>query len=131
MRYEHWRLVPETSYAWPWLWFTPKELADRRTGELLINSEFASALDMVRSLYGHSLHVSSCFRSAYTNALAGGAPRSMHLFALAADISIIDRDKHLLKELAQRQGFTGFGHYRTFLHIDMRARPTEWGKWDA
>ncbi|ANS04747.1 hypothetical protein [uncultured Mediterranean phage] len=54
----------------------------------------------------------------------------MHLFGQAADISIVGRDKHGLKRLAEFEGMTGFGHYRTFLHMDT-GRPRFWGEWDA
>jgi len=131
VKYEHWKMVPRSWGAWPWQYFTPREMADRRTGELVTVYRFLDALNLVRSFYARPLHLTSAYRSPYGNALAGGKPRSMHLFGLAADISIIDQDKHLIHRLAKDQGgFTGFGFYRTFLHIDM-GRPRFWGKWDA
>jgi len=51
----------------------------------------------------------------------------MHLFGLAADISIINQDRNLILRLAKDLGFTGFGYYRTFLHVDL-GRKREWGK---
>jgi uncharacterized protein YcbK (DUF882 family) len=131
MRYEHWRKVPETFAAWPYRWFKPSELADRRTGELIVNHKFMDRLDLVRSLYARPLTISSGTRSAYSNALAGGAPRSFHLFGLACDISVINQDKRLIQRLAADQGFTGFGYYRSWLHIDLGS-PRSWGvKWNA
>ena len=38
-----------------------------------------------------------------------------------------------MERLAKEIGFMGFGYYRTFLHIDIRRTPAQWGKekWDA
>jgi len=60
----------------------------------------------------------------------GGSPRSMHLFGLAADIQTVNKDRNLILELAKSLKFTGFGYYRTFLHVDL-GRKREWGKWYA
>tara|TARA_R110000824_G_C15194812_1_gene675151 strand:- start:613 stop:786 length:174 start_codon:yes stop_codon:yes gene_type:complete len=56
---------------------------------------------------------------------------SLHVQGKAADIAIVGQDKKLIERLAKQVGFTGFGYYRTFLHIDL-GRPRWWGKkWDA
>jgi hypothetical protein len=130
--YDHWKQVPRTATAWPYKYFLPQELACSRTGELVVVHKFVRGLDLVRDLYGSSLHILSANRSDYHNAMVGGAPMSRHrlIFADAADISLHERDRRLLKRLAEEQGFTGFGYYRTFLHIDL-GRKREWGKWDA
>jgi hypothetical protein len=132
--YDHWSQIPRTATAWPYKYFLPQELACPRTGELVVVPKFVGGLDLLRSMYGSSLHLGSANRSDYHNAVVGGAPMSRHrlIFADAADISTIDRDRHLIKRLAKEQGFTGFGHYHTFIHVDM-GRPREWGKekWDA
>jgi len=57
-------------------------------------------------------------------------PMSMHLFGLAADIRTVNKDRNLILELAKDLKFTGFGYYRTFLHVDL-GRKREWGKWDV
>ena len=55
----------------------------------------------------------------------------MHLFGLAADISVIGQDKTLIQRIAEDLGFAGFGYYRTFLHVDL-GRSRFWGKkWNA
>jgi len=48
----------------------------------------------------------------------GGAPLSQHL-RLAADISLVGHDKRALLLACRRAGFTSFGFYNTFLHIDL------------
>ena len=128
--YAHWKQVPRTWSAWPWRHFIPKEIACKGTGKLSVNTGLLDKLDLLRSRLGHPLSVSSVFRSPYHNAKVGGAPRSMHLFGLAADIQIVGEDKNLILELAKDLGFTGFGYYRTFLHVDL-GRKREWGKWNA
>ena len=125
--YDHWSQVPRTWSAWPWRFFQPKEVACRGTGKLSISDRLIGKLDILRSRLGFPLSLSSCFRTPYWNAKCGGAPRSMHLFGLAADIPIVGKDKNLILELAKDLGFTGFGYYRTFLHVDL-GRKREWGK---
>ena len=129
--YDHWKQVPRTWSAWPWIHFIPKEIACKGTGKLSVNAGFLGKLDLLRSHLNFPLIVSSVFRTPYWNSKCGGSPRSMHLFCLAADISIIDKDKNLIRRLAKDLGFTGFGYYRTFLHVDL-GRPRFWGKkWNA
>ena len=86
-------------------------------------------LDVLRDRCGFPLAVLSAYRTPYHNAFVGGAPLSRHLFADACDISVIGLDKLALEKNAKKEGFTGFGYYRTFLHIDL-GRPRTWGaKW--
>ena len=128
--YEHWKQVPRTWSAWPWRYFVPKEMACRGTGKLSVNDGLLSRLDVLRSRFGSPLVVLSAFRTPYPNAFVGGAVFSLHLKALAVDLSIVGQDKKLIKQIAKEEDFTGFGYYRTFLHVDL-GRKREWGKWDA
>ena len=128
--YEHWKQVPRTWSAWPWRYFVPKEMACRGTGKLSVNDVFINKLDILRSRFGRPLIVLSAFRTPYHNAFVGGAVFSLHLKALAVDLSIVGQDKKLIKQIAKEEDFTGFGYYNTFLHIDL-GRKREWGKWDA
>lgn len=82
------------------------------------------ALEAVRVIVGRPVQVLSGHRCAIHNALIGGAPFSQHL-KLAADISLIGHNRSVLLSAARSAGFTGFGFYRTFLHIDM-GRPRSW-----
>ena len=129
INYDHWSEVPRTWSAWPWQFFTPKEVACRGTGRLSISCNLMGKLDLLRSRFGSPLNISSAFRSPYHNAKVSGSPRSLHLFGLAADIPIVGKDKNLIKRLAKDLGFAGFGYYRTFMHIDL-GRKREWGKWN-
>jgi len=86
-------------------------------------------LDILRARCGFPLTVLSAFRSPYHNAFVGGAVFSLHLKALAVDLSVVGQDKKSIERIAKEEGFTGFGYYRTFLHIDL-GRPRTWGmKW--
>ena len=127
--YDHWKQVPRTFTEWPWKYFKPQEMACRGTGKLKIEPRLLDYLDLLRLRFDSSLTVLSAFRSAYHNAFVGGAPFSSHLKAVAVDLSIVGRDKKLMERIAKEEGFTGFGYYRTFLHIDL-GRPRTWGaKW--
>jgi zinc D-Ala-D-Ala carboxypeptidase len=132
IKYEHWKQVPQSHSAWPWRYFTPKEIACHGTGKLVIHSGFISRLDLLRSRYGHPLRLLSAYRSPYHNAKVGGAVFSRHLYADAGDLAIVGLDKWLIERLAKEEGFTGFGYYHTFLHIDL-GRQRHWGKekWNA
>jgi len=127
--YDHWSQVPRTFSAWPWKHFRPVEMACRGTGKLSIHSGLLDRLDILRSRCGFPLGVLSAYRTPYHNAFVGGAPFSSHLKAVAVDLSIVGQDKKLMERIAKEEGFTGFGYYRTFLHIDL-GRPRFWGmKW--
>jgi len=104
-------------------------MACRGTGKLSVHRGLLRNLDLLRSSFGRPLIILSAYRTAYHNALVGGAPLSRHLYADACDISVIGLDKLALEKTARKEGFTGFGYYRTFLHIDL-GRPRSWGtKW--
>jgi zinc D-Ala-D-Ala carboxypeptidase len=127
--YDHWKSVPRTFAEWPWKHFTPFEMACRGTGKLSVYRGLLDRLDILRSRCDFPLVVLSAFRSPYHNAFVGGAVFSLHLKALAVDLSIVGQDKKLMEQIAKEEGFTGFGYYRTFLHIDL-GRPRTWGiKW--
>ena len=127
--YDHWKRVPRTFASWPWKYFQPQEMACRGTGKLKIEPRLLDNLDILRSRFDSPLTVLSAYRSPYHNAFVGGAPFSSHLKAVAVDLSIVGQDKRLMERLAKETGFTGFGYYRTFLHIDL-GRPRFWGmKW--
>ena len=126
-RYEHWSQVPRSQNAWPWQYWTPQEIACKDTGAVLVVPEFLNALDVVRGVIGCPLYLLSAFRSPYHNAVVGGAAQSRHLFGDAGDLIVIGLDKFRLENIARQAGFTGFGYYKTFLHIDL-GRKRFWGK---
>ena len=91
--------------------------------DIKINEEALSCLDALRSNLGHSIRLSSAYRSPYHNAKVGGAPKSSHLEGYAFDVQLQGRDKEVIRKVAQDCGFKGFGmRYQTFIHIDMGRR---------
>lgn len=83
---------------------------------------------MVRFEIERPLNILSGHRCSLHNARVGGAPFSQHL-KLAADVSTLGHDRTNLFEACQMAGFTGFGFYHTFLHIDL-GRPRKWWSGD-
>jgi len=121
MLFAHFNDIPLN--GWPYRYFKPNEIACRGTGKILINEDALAALDNFRSRIGHSISLSSAYRSPYHNSKIGGAPRSSHLKGHAFDVRIQGQDKEVIRQVAEQCGFKGFGmNYQTFVHIDMGRR---------
>jgi len=128
--YEHWTQIPRTDNAWPYRYFTPKELACKGSGSLLVVHSFIEALDMLRSFYNSPISINSSYRSPRHNALVGGAPLSRHKMGDAADIGIVGKDKEEIRRIAEKMGgWNGVGLYNSFIHLDRRERKATWGSW--
>lgn len=78
----------------------------------------------MRDDMGRPFQILSAHRCALHNASVGGAPLSQHL-TLAVDIALSGHNPQKLRAAAIRAGFSGFGYYRTFLHLDL-GRPRHW-----
>ena len=129
MHYEHYDQVPPS--AWRWRHFAPREIASKGDGSILIDEEALDKLEYARQLMGQPLVILSAYRDPIHNAKVGGAPLSQHKFGKAFDIRIAGLDKWRLLKCCQRAGFTGFGFYSTFLHVDT-GKPRTWGKvWNS
>ena len=123
MLFEHFNEIPLN--GWPYRYFRPNEVACKGTGKILVNEDALAALDNLRTHLGHSIRLSSAYRSPYHNSKIGGAPRSSHLEGHAFDVQLQGRDKETIRNVAQQVGFKGFGmRYQTFIHIDMGRRRT-------
>ena len=109
---------------WRWPNFTENEFACRHCGEIYHWPVFMDRLQAARSTVGHPFVILSGHRCSLHNARVGGAPLSQHL-KLAVDISTVGHDRRLLLQACQMAGFTGFGFYQNFLHIDL-GRPRKW-----
>jgi zinc D-Ala-D-Ala carboxypeptidase len=119
--FKHFNEIPLNN--WPYRYFQPPEVACKGTGQILINEDALGALDNLRTHLGHSISLSSAYRSPYHNAKVGGAPRSSHLEGHAFDVRLQGRDKEVIRQVAEKVGFKGFGmRYQTFIHIDMGRR---------
>jgi len=110
---------------WRWPSFSPAEFACRHCGEMYDWPEFLDRIQTARSFVGRPFFILSGHRCSLHNARVGGAPLSQHL-KLAADISIHGHDRRALLLACQSAGFTGFGFYQNFLHIDMGPQRKWW-----
>lgn len=102
--------------------------------ELLPNvKELAKNLQVIRDEIGQPLYISgSGYRTPEHNKKVGGAPKSQHLTASAADISspgMSPKDlaaviEQLIIEDRVKQG--GIGIYPGFVHYDIRGTRARW-----
>ncbi len=76
-------------------------------------------LERLRKARGTAVVLNSAHRCALHNARVGGAPLSQHK-KIAADVRLQGHDPHALFKDALASGFSSFGFYITFLHMDLR-----------
>lgn len=116
MIYSHYSLVTWDKERWPN--FAAKEFACPCCGEYYHDVITLDATQAVRTDLAKALRINSAHRCWKHNAQVGGAPMSQHK-KIAIDMSTRNQDRHKLKEACVKAGFKGFGHYMTFLHVDM------------
>jgi len=105
---------------WRWPSFSPKEIACKGDGLIVVNEEALDCLQTLRDIMGVPLIINSAYRSVAYNKAVGGAPKSQHLEGKAFDIRLTDKvDRKELKAMAKAAGFTGIGDYDTFVHVDI------------
>ncbi len=129
---EHWADLYEAGRpvrSWRWRRISPREVACKGTGAVRIDTVALDMMTEVREEIGLPFRFSSIYRSPLHNARIGGAPLSRHKLSDAFDVKIFNNGppRWRLYEVARGVGFTGFGFYRTFLHID-QGRRREWGQ---
>lgn len=94
--------------------------------------ELAKNLQILRDEIGQPIHINSSYRPPDYNKRIGGAPKSQHLTASAADITaksytpkqlaaVVER---LIKAGKMKQG--GLGIYAGFIHYDVRGKKARW-----
>jgi hypothetical protein len=123
--YKHFSHVPWDKKRWPN--FSPGEpnLACPCCGEFCLDPASFDGLQALRDRLGRPVRVNSGHRCFRHNARVGGAPLSMHRWLVAFDVSLQGHRPSELLEAARKAGFSGFGYYATFLHLD-RGRPRWW-----
>lgn len=89
-------------------------------------------IDTIRAELGHSIRVTSIYRSPAYNSCIGGVTNSQHRKMTAADCvvrSVTPKDLHkVAKKVRDRGDFKGgIGLYRGFVHIDVRGHNADWG----
>lgn len=118
MKEMHYTKVDVTK--WRWKNFSPKEIACKGDGMILIDEHAMDCLQRFRDLVGGPVVLNSAYRSETYNKKVGGAPKSQHLLGRAFDVQITDRlHRDEIHKLAKSAGFSGFGDYNTFVHIDI------------
>jgi hypothetical protein len=118
MNYEHYTDVPMAS--WRWSSFSPREIACKGTGKVLVNADALDKLQALRDRLRKPLILTSAYRSPEHNRAVGGAKNSMHMQGIAFDVRMDNHDPHEFEAAARAVGFTGFGYYPRsgFMHID-------------
>lgn len=117
-RYAHFSQVDMKQWRWPS--FSPREIASKGEGELLIDEDALDKLQALRNRLGKPLVLTSAYRSPAHNKRVGGAKGSKHMEGIAFDVRMENHDPHEFEAAARAVGFTGFGYYPKsgFLHVD-------------
>jgi zinc D-Ala-D-Ala carboxypeptidase len=125
-RYSDWKMVPANTWRWPS--FSPREIACKGTGSILINADALDKLQALRNRLGKPLVLTSAYRSPEHNRKVGGAKNSLHMQGIAFDVRMDNHAPHEFEAAARAVGFTGFGYYPKsgFMHIDTGPART-WG----
>jgi zinc D-Ala-D-Ala carboxypeptidase len=116
--YEHYADVPMAGWRWPA--FSPREIACKGTGKVLVNEAALDKLQALRDRLRKPLILTSAYRSPEHNSAVGGAKNSMHMQGIAFDVRMDNHDPQEFEAAARAVGFTGFGYYPRsgFMHID-------------
>jgi hypothetical protein len=128
-RYTHFTDIPASDWRWPS--FSPREIASKGEGELLVDDHAMDKLQALRDALGKPLILTSAYRSPKHNKRVGGAKNSRHMQGDAFDVRMDNHDPHEFEAAARKIGFTGFGYYPKsgFMHIDLgpaRSWGTPW-----
>lgn len=126
MKVSHFSRFPMNQWRWPN--FSPRELASKREGELLIDPPSLDKLQALRTRLGRPMVITSAYRSPAHNRAVGGATNSLHMQGKAFDVVVGNHDPRAFIAAARAAGFTGIGTYprRGFIHIDTGPART-WG----
>lgn len=118
MKYKHYQDYPVNRWRWPS--FSPREMASKREGELMIDADAMDKLQALRNALGAPMIINSAYRSDAHNKAVGGAKASQHLTGKAFDVSMTNHTPAAFIAAARRAGFTGIGTYprQNFVHID-------------
>jgi len=114
--------------GWRWGSFSPRELACKGTGKIVVNETALDMLQALRDRLRKPLILTSAYRSPEHNRRVGGAKNSLHMRGIAFDVRMDNHDPHEFEAAARAVGFTGFGYYPKsgFMHIDTGPART-WG----
>lgn len=85
----------------------------------------ANRLQVIRDLLGKPVIINSGYRSRAHNRQVGGAPNSLHLSGMAADIVVPGMPAGEVQAFLQGWS-SGMGMYQHFTHVDIRAHKARW-----
>ncbi len=124
--YQSWKDVKPAD--WRWESFSPREIACKGTGSLLVDETALDKLQELRDKLGIPLLITSAYRSPEHNKAVGGAKNSYHMKGVAFDVRMENQDPHAFELAAREVGFRGVGYYtkQGFMHIDIGPERT-WG----
>jgi zinc D-Ala-D-Ala carboxypeptidase len=125
--YANWSDYPMNEWRWPN--FSPREMACKGTGRLMLDPVAMDRLQALRNRLGRPLLITSAYRSPEHNArLPGAALNSLHMRGIAFDVRMENHDPHEFVKAARAVGFTGIGTYPRsgFIHVDTGPART-WG----
>jgi uncharacterized protein YcbK (DUF882 family) len=101
--------------------------------ELLGNAlKLLENLQVLRDHLGEPIRINSGYRTPAYNKRIGGRPQSMHMRALAADITVKSKTPKQLAAIIEKLISTGkmaqggIGVYPGFLHYDVRGKRARW-----
>ena len=101
-----------------WKNFTTEKLSCQHCGEQGYDEASVDKLQALRDLVDKPIYLNSAYRCPIHNQRVGGTENSYHLKGVAFDLSLRGHNIHDLYKAAKQVGFTGFGWYNTFLHVD-------------
>jgi uncharacterized protein YcbK (DUF882 family) len=114
---------------WVYPNFTEEEIQCPCCGCLVHNADAMLRLQTLRNLMDEPIIINSAYRCTKHNIEVGGGSRSQHLYGKAFDIDVHNKsteERMVLVNEALTAGFTGFGFYDNFLHIDTGEK-RRWG----
>jgi len=125
--YEHYADVPMA--GWRWSSFSPREIACKGTGKIVVNEDALDKLQALRDRLRKPLILTSAYRSPEHNRAVGGAKNSKHMEGIAFDVRMDNHDPHEFEAAAREVGFLGFGYYPRsgFMHVDL-GPARSWGQ---
>ena len=108
--------------------FTRKEVECKCGCGMLPDPAFLVKLEALRVWWGRPMVINSGARCPEYNAkLKGASHKSYHMRGRAADVAIgLGMDRYDFVRLAMKEGFTGIGVGKDFIHIDNRDIPAMW-----
>lgn len=127
MIYHHYKYVPWDDDRWPN--FSPDEdfIRCKCCNEFYFSPLAMDMLQAARSAVGKPFYINSGHRCQLYNARVSGAKKSQHL-QIAFDISTNRHDRKELFVALKNAGFTGFGFYRSFIHVDIGSARNWYGE---